>query len=171
MLIILIDHFALLSIVTLILPCLFWSPRMHRFIVVYRLTWHIDSLACMLYWSSLSMLSLSLSVLNVITCVDLGDISVLCLNVCCMIVLLCVIACCLSVWIAHLSPYLQPFGFGHFLYSGSHFCKCETLCVFVTLTELEVGVGSSDGLYWCLGAFWRWLTHWCRLESDHWRLV
>ncbi|KAL6350423.1 hypothetical protein AAG906_004374 [Vitis piasezkii] len=44
-----------------------------------------------------------------------------------MIVLLCVIACCLSVWVAHLSPYLQPFGFGHFLHSGSHFCKCETL--------------------------------------------
>ena len=60
----------------------------------------------------------------------------LCLIVCRMTALLCVIACRLSVWVVHLSPYLQPSGFGHFLHFGSHYCKCEALCVFVTLTKL-----------------------------------
>ena len=49
-----------------------------------------------------------------------------------------VISCFLSVWIAHLSFYLQPFGFDHFLHFGSYFGKCEALCVLVFLTELEV---------------------------------
>ena len=39
-LIMLIDHLTLLSIVTLILPCLFWLPHMHRLDIVYRLIWH-----------------------------------------------------------------------------------------------------------------------------------
>ena len=43
----------------------------------------------------------------------------------------CLIACCLSMWVAHLSPYLSLFSLGHFLHYGSHFCKCETLCVLV----------------------------------------
>ena len=42
---------------------------------------------------------------------------------------LCMIACRLSMWVSLLSPYLPPFGFGHFLHFGSHFCKCEALCV------------------------------------------
>ena len=120
------------------LPRLFCSLHMYRFIVVYLLTWCIDSLTCILYWSSLSMLSLSLSVLIVITCVDLSDIFVLCLIVCYMTTLFCVIACRLSVWATHLSSYFQSFGFGHFFHSDSHFCKCEALCVLAPLTELEV---------------------------------
>ena len=56
-------------IVTLILPWLFCSPRMYRLIVVYHLTWCVDSLACISAWSSLSMLSLSLFILIVIACV------------------------------------------------------------------------------------------------------
>ena len=43
--------------------------------------------------------------------VDMSDIFVLCLIVCRMTTFLCVIACCLSVWVAHLFPYLQPSGF------------------------------------------------------------
>ena len=53
-------------IVTLILPWLFCSPRMYRLIVVYHLTWCVASLACILSWSSLSMLYLSLFILIVI---------------------------------------------------------------------------------------------------------
>ena len=49
-----------------------------------------------------------------------------------------VITCCLSVWAAHLSPYLQPSSCNHFLHFGSHFFKCEALCVLVPLTELDV---------------------------------
>ena len=94
-----------------------------------------------------------------------------CLIACHMIALLCVIACCLFVWDAHLSPYLSPSSLGHFLHYGSHFCKCETLCVLVLWPRERLRVGSSDGLYRCLGAFWRRAAHCCRLESDHWRLV
>ena len=84
------------------------------------------------------MPSLSLFVLIVIAYVDLSDISVFCLTVCCMTALLCVIACRLFVWATHLSSYLKPFSFGHFLHSGSHFCKREALYVLVSPTELEV---------------------------------
>ena len=35
-------------------------------------------------------------------------------------------------------PYLQPSSFYHFLHFGSHFYKCEALCVLVTVTELEI---------------------------------
>ena len=41
----------------------------------------------------------------------------------------CVIACRLSLWVAHLSPCLPPFSFGHFFHFSSHFHKCEALCV------------------------------------------
>ena len=64
----LIDYLVCLSIVTLILPWLFCSLHMYRFIVVYHLTWWVNSLACTLSWSSLSMLSLSQFILIVITC-------------------------------------------------------------------------------------------------------
>ena len=50
----------------------------------------------------------------------------------------CVFVCYLFVWVAYLSLYLQPSGFGHFLHFSSYFCKCEALCVFVSLTELVV---------------------------------
>ena len=84
----LIDYLACLSIMTLILPWSFCSSRMYRLIVVYHLTWCVDFLACIFSWSSLSMLSLSLFVLIVIflfsSCVDMDDIFVLCLTVCCM---------------------------------------------------------------------------------------
>ena len=85
MLIMFIDYFVYLSIVTLILPWLFCSPHMYRLIVVYHLTWCVDFLDRILSWSFLSMLSLSLFVLIVIfsfsLCVDMDDILAFCLTV------------------------------------------------------------------------------------------
>ena len=46
----------------------------------------------------------------------------------------------------------------------------HSVCFLFWLSQ-RLGVGSSDELYWCLGAFWRWPTLWCQLESDHWRPV
>ena len=113
---------------------LFWSLHMHTLTIVYHSAWHVDSLTCILFWLSLSMMFVSLFVLivifSLILCVHV-DISEFCLIVCCMIAFLCVIVCCLSMWVAHLSPYLRPSSLGHFLHSGSHFCKCEALCVLV----------------------------------------
>ena len=61
MLIASIARFVLLSIVILILPCLFWSHHMlYRFTIVYNLIWHVDSLARILTRSSLSMIFVSL---------------------------------------------------------------------------------------------------------------
>ena len=91
-------------------------------------------LTCILFWSSLSMMIVSLSIwlsYSRLSCVYIDDISELCLIACCMTTLLCVIACRLSVWVAHLSPYLPLSSLGHFLHSGSRFCKCEALCVLV----------------------------------------
>ena len=65
----------------------------------------------------------------------------------------------------------KSLGFGHSFHLGSHYCKCETFCVLVLWPSQRLGVGSSDGLYRCTGAFWRRATLWCRLESDHWRPV
>ena len=151
-----IDLIALLSTLTLILPWLFWSLHMHTLTTVYHSTWHVDSLTCILFWSSLSMMIVSLSIwlsYSRLSCVYIDDISELCLIACCMTTLLCVIACRLSVWVAHLSPYLPLSSLGHFLHSGSRFCKCETFYVFALWPSRRLGVGSSDELYRCLGTF------------------
>ena len=65
----------------------------------------------------------------------------------------------------------KSLGFGHSFHLGSHYCKCETFYVLALWPSQRLGVGSSDGLYRCTGAFWRRATLWCRLESDHWRPV
>ena len=67
-------------------------------------------------------------------CVDLDDMYLLSMTA----LLLCDCMCCLFMWVAHLSPYLQPYGFGHFLFFGSYICKCEILCVLVYLAKLVV---------------------------------
>ena len=135
LLIILIDLIASLSTLTLILSWLFWSPHMHTLTTVYHLAWHVDSLVCVLSWSSLSMMFISpfvlIVIVSLILCVDMViylRFAWLCVA---WLPSFCVIACRLTVWVAHLSPYLQPSSFGHFLHSGSHFSKCETLCVIV----------------------------------------
>ena len=68
-------------------------------------------------------------------------------------------------------PTSNSLGFGHSFHPGSHNCKCETFYVLAHWPSQRLGVGSSDGLYRCTGAFWRRSTLWCRLESDHWRPV
>ena len=83
----------------------------------------------------------------------------------------CMTVCRLFMWVAHLSPYLPSSGLGHSFHLGSHYCKCETFYVLALWPSQRLGVGSSDGLYRCTGAFWRRATLWCRLESDHWRPV
>ena len=111
--------------------------------VYYFHTSVIDSLYCILFCLSQHIVySCYIPILLIIflpsLCVDMSDIFVLCLIVCCMTAPLYVIACRLFVWAAHLSPYLQPSGFDHFLHFGSHCFKCEALCVLVSLIEQEV---------------------------------
>ena len=139
MMIILIENLFLLSIVTLV------------FSMIVLITSHVQIHCCISFdlmdqFSCLYIILIIFKHVVFITIhpnchslyVDMSDIFVLCLTVCCMSVLLCMIACRLSVWAVHLSPYLQPSGFGHFIHSGSHFCKCKALCVFVTMIELEI---------------------------------
>ena len=148
MLIMLIFYLVCLSIKALILPWLFCSLHMYRLIVIYLSTWCVDSFACILSWSSLSMLSLSLFTLIVIFSlslrVDMCGISALCLTACCMIALL-LHDCPFLAWL-HVGclcgPQIYPLTsnplvFDHFFHLGSHFCKCEALCVLVSLTGLE----------------------------------
>ena len=61
-----IDLIALLSVLILILAWLFWSLHMHTLTTVYHSAWHVDSLTCILFWSSLSMMFVSLFVLIVV---------------------------------------------------------------------------------------------------------
>ena len=51
-----IDLIALLSVLILILARLFWSLHMHTLTIVCHSAWHVDSLTCILFWSSLSMM-------------------------------------------------------------------------------------------------------------------
>ena len=86
-----IDLIASISTLILILPCLFWSLHMHTLTTVYHSAWHVDSLTCILFWLSLSMMSVSLFVLSavfsLILCVH-DDISEHCLIACRMTTLL-----------------------------------------------------------------------------------
>ena len=128
-----IDLITLFSTLILILSWLLWSLHMHALTTVHHSTRHADPLVGILFdhlWACYLGITIHLIVVfSLILCVYIDDISEICLIVCCMTTFLCVIACRLSVWVAHLSPYLQPSSFGHFLHSGSRFCKCETLCV------------------------------------------
>ena len=110
------------------------SDRLARMDSLSYIVWFhmLISLACILSWSSLSMLSISLFILIVIACMWTWLLySIPCLTVCRMIALFCVIACCLSVWVAHLSSYLQPSGFSHFLRSILAFASVRPcMCLF-----------------------------------------
>ena len=92
----------------------------------------------------------------------------------------CVLHDCLSSAWLHVAcscgPHFYPLtskslGFSNSFHLSSHYCKCETFCVFALWPSQRLGVRSSDGLYRCTGAFWRRATLWCRLESDRWRPV
>ena len=108
--------------------------------VVYLVVLVIDSFACILSWSSLSMLFLSLFILIVTACMWTWVIYL-------YFAWLCVAWLLSSVWLhvacpcgPHTYPLISdPLVFGHFFHSGSHFCKSEALCVFASPTELDDG--------------------------------
>ena len=110
MLIMLIAHLTLLSLVTLFLPCLFWLPHMYRLTTIYHSAWHVDFLTCILFWLSLSMMIVSLSIwlsYSRLPCVYIDDTSELCLIVCCMTALL-LHDCALLVYVGRTSIPLSP---------------------------------------------------------------
>ena len=93
---------------------------MYVHIVVYLVCLSVDSITCIFFLSSLSMLSLLIFILIVVfsfsLCVDMDDILAFCLTACCMTALL-MCDCMLLVYVvAHLSPYLQPSSFSHSLF-------------------------------------------------------
>ena len=140
MLIILIDHFVLLSTLILILPWLFWSLHMHTLTTVYHSVWHVDSLTCISSRSSLSMVYIFIVFLSVYHGLC-GHEWYTCTLLDCMVhdypsfVWLHVACPCGP----HFYPLTSnPLVFGHFLHFGFHFCKCEALCVLDSLTEPDV---------------------------------
>ena len=175
MLVALIDYLALFSIVTLILSCLFWPLHMHTLAIVYHSAWHVDYLTCILFWSSLSMMFYITIRL---------DCRILAYLVCTWVIYpalpdYMMHDCPPSAWLhvaclcgSHFYPLTsKSLGLDHSFHLSSHYCKCETFCVLALWPSQRLGVGSSDGLYRCTGAFWRRATLGCRLESDHWRPV
>ena len=138
MLIILIDHLALLSIVILILPWLFCSSHMHGFTGIYHLTWCVDSLACILSWSPFEhdvRITIRLDRHSLCAWVIYP---VLCLTACCMIASLCMIACRLSMWVSLLSPYLQLSWFRSFISSQFSLLQVWDLLCACFLIEPEI---------------------------------
>ena len=171
-----IDLIALLSTLTLILPWLFWSLHMHTLTTVYHSTWHADPFVGILFWSSLSVLSLyhypsDCRILVYLVCVHwwyiwdlfdcvLHDYSPLC-------------DCVLLVHVGRTSIPLPPtlwFSVIFFISALTFASVRPCVCLFLWPSQM-LGVGSSDGLYRCLGAFWMRPTYRCWLESDHWRPV
>ena len=149
---------------------------MYVHFVVSLICFSVDYLACILSWSYLNLLSLLLFILIVIflfsLCVEMDDILVLRLTACCMTALfLCV--CMLLVYVGHTSIPLPPtlsfrsFPSFWFLYLQ----VWGLMCAYFSYRASWLGVGSSDRLYRCLGAFWRRWTYWHWLESDVWQPV
>ena len=122
---------------------LFWSLHMHTLTTVHHSTRHADPLVGILFWSSLSMLSLyhypsNRRILAYLVCVhwwyiwDLFD----CLSHDCLSAAWLHDACLCG---SHIYPLTStPLVFGHFLHFGSHFCKCEALCVLDSLSKPDV---------------------------------
>ena len=132
MLIILIDHFAFPHILTLLVVWSLCSPwHVHSSCCLSRLSWHVWLLV--IYYLDYHGACYHCQIFfSISLCVDLDDIYMFCMTVCCMTPLIpCDCISCLSMWATHLSPYLQPSGFDHFLHHSSHFCKCEALCVLI----------------------------------------
>ena len=82
MLIMLIDHLTLLSIATLILPCLFWLPHMCRLHISFDLTWLILSVIYYLVYHRACYHCQIFFLFSL--CVDLDDIYRFWMTVCCM---------------------------------------------------------------------------------------
>ena len=94
-------------------------------LVVYYLHYHGACYHCQIFFS-------------ISLCVDLDDIYLFCMIVCCMTpLILCDCMSCLSVWVVHLSPYLQVPSLGRPYFLGSRIWY-ET-CWFVwSLIELVI---------------------------------
>ena len=114
MLIILIDHFANPHILTLFVVWLLCSPWLvySRCCLSFPF-WYLDYFYYILSWSLLSMpfilnrYSSRLLYFLFSLCVDLDDIHVFCMTVCCMTSFLqCDCMSCLSMWDKHLSHFL-----------------------------------------------------------------
>ena len=135
-----IDLITLLSTLILILLWLFWSLHMHTLTLVYHLAWHVYSLTCVLSWSSFEH--------DVRTVIHPDSCSFLCGHEWYILYSAwlydawlpssCVIACCLSMWVAHLSPYLHLSWFRSFLSSRFSLLQMWDLLCACSLTELEV---------------------------------
>ena len=101
MLIILIDYLALLSIETLILPCLFWSPHMYRLAIIYHLIWHdwfsrLYIILVIMEHTIICQIFFSISL-----CVGLDDLYLFCMIVCCMTPLILMWLHELRVYVGH----------------------------------------------------------------------
>ena len=136
----------LLFILTYWLSLLYdYSAHLDMYILVVAYLIHhdmIDSLGCILSWLSWSMLSL-LDIrldnhISCLACVDLDDIHVLCMTVYCMISLIpydCM--SCLSMWDAHISPYLKVHSLGRPCFPWSRIWY-ETCCFVCSSTKLVI---------------------------------
>ena len=163
MLTVLIVYLILLSIVILIFAMIVWIVW-HVWIHCYTLF----DLTCRFFGLYILLIIFEHDVCITIhfdyhsLCVDMSDIS-------------CTLPDCMShdcpssAWL-HVAcpcgshfypPTSKSLGFGHSFHLGSHYCKCETFCVLALWPSQRLGVGSSDGLYRCLGAFWRRPTYRC----------
>ena len=147
---------------------------MHTLTTVYRLAWHVDSFACILFWSSFEhdvCITIHLIVVfSLILCVDM----MIYLSIAWLHVAWLPFSAWLSVACSCRSR-IYPLISNH-LVSVIAFISVLTFanvrpCVCLYSDRDRLGVGSSDGLYRCLGAFWRRAALCSRLESDHWRLV
>ena len=115
-LMILIDSLDCLSILIFLLPwlsCSFWHVCSHYCISCRFSDWLICLYSILIIFEYVVFITIHLDCHSLY--VDMSDISILCLTVCCMTALLCVIACRLSMWSAHLSIYLQSSSFWSFL--------------------------------------------------------
>ena len=140
MLLILIDHFVLLSALILILPWLFWSLHMHTLTTVYHSDWHVYSLTCISSRSSLSMVYIFIVFLSVYhgLCGHEWYILYSAWLYDAWLPFFCLIGCRLSVWAAHLSLYLQLSWFRSFLSSRFSLLQVWDLVCACTLTEIEI---------------------------------
>ena len=145
-----------------------FDMRVH--FVVYLVCLSVDYLdhlwACYPHYYSSWLLYFLLSL-----CVDLDDIPVVCLTTCYMTSLLLHDACVACLCGSHTYPLISNSLVLVELVSFDLVFDMRLVVLFALRPHYWFGVRSSNGLYLCLGAFWRWPTHWCWLESDLWRLV
>ena len=162
MLITSIDSLAMIALLTLTCLFSFVSMWLILFIVYYFV--HLNRLSIFVVYSSCLSYFLSLFL-------DLNDIPTLCMTVCCMTTLLLLDACISCQCGTHMCPFIS-----NPLVSINHVSLdlifgMRLVALFALWSSWWFEVGSSDGLYLCLGAFWRRPTHWSWLESDHWTCI